>query len=294
VKDALKVCTTKAPQSQPKQHMSAELLSELVSIHDQQKVDWLAERNIVLLLVMMSGMLRESEATQLTLEDVEFQLTEEAPAAAAASSASSSSSQKEQSMVLWIGRSKTDQAGKGTAVMIAANSDSPVMCPVRRLRQYLQMRQTAGIESAFVFSTKNGTVMAKSTPCGIVQRLVENANQLVAKKTGTTDRWGPSKSYGSHSLRRGGVTEARRNGADMLEIQRHGRWKSAVVWDYVGPTVEQRLSVTRQLFAPSTASAPVTPKKFKFKARDPMTPNCEPWTMGRGQPWNRHSSPRHR
>ena len=283
VKDTLKVCTNKAAQSQPKQHMSADLLAELVAIHDRQKPDWLAARNIAMLLVMMAGMLRESEATMLRMDDVEFQLSEVVPAAA---TTSASSAQQNEAMTIWIGRSKTDQAGKGAAVMIAANNDSPSMCPVRRLRQFVQMRSAAGIRSEFVFCTKDGKAMAKSTPCGIVQRQVENANQIAEKEIGTSERWGPSKSYGSHSLRRGGVTEARRNGAEMLEIQRHGRWKSAVVWDYVGPTVEQRLNVTRQLFSPVAHSAPITPKKVKFKARDPMTPKCEPWTGGRGEPWN--------
>ena len=283
VKDTLKVCTTKAPQSQPKQHMSAELLATLVKLHDQRvPKSWVAERNIVMLLVMFAGMLRESEATQLRLEHIQVQLAEEAPAAAAASS---SSIEVEECMLIMVVSSKMDQAAKGATVMIAANASDLSMCPVRRLRQYLRMREQAGIKSEFVFCTHEGEAMANSTPCGIVQRQVENANEVALEREGVQEKWGPAKLYGSHSLRRGGVTEARRSGVDMLEIQRHGRWKSAAVWGYVGPTVEQRLGVTRELFGSGhrqAGSAPSTPVKQKLKARDPLTPNRPPWnTFGR-------------
>src|SRR5665647_1497416 len=72
VKDTMQVCMTKAAQSKPKQHVSAELMQAIVQQHDSAAAssDWLAERNVCLLLVMMLGMLRESEAVELRMEDI--------------------------------------------------------------------------------------------------------------------------------------------------------------------------------------------------------------------------------
>jgi hypothetical protein len=70
-----------------------------------------------------------------------------------------------------------------------------------------------------------------------------------ATKTGEELRWGEPSTYGSHSLRRAGVTAARQNGVSMLDIQRHGRWKSLVVFAYVRQSAEERLVVTQHFLA---------------------------------------------
>ncbi len=44
----------------------------------------------------------------------------------------------------------------------------------------------------------------------------------------------PSK-YSIHSLRRGGATHAHHQGAQPIDIQRHGAWASQTFWDYVAP-----------------------------------------------------------
>ena len=85
LQDALKVCTRKAVQSKPKQHMSAELMQEIVAHHEQRRAGeeqprteqaqrrlWLRERNVTMMLLMMLGMLRESEAVELRVEDVKI------------------------------------------------------------------------------------------------------------------------------------------------------------------------------------------------------------------------------
>src|SRR5690242_4137682 len=111
-----------------------------------------------------------------------------------------------------------------------------------------------------------GKTVGSTTPGGVVQQTVKEANELAFQTEGVQEKWGPPSAYGSHSMRRGGVTEARLNGVDMLDIQRHGRWASAAVWGYVGPTLEQPLGVTRNMFTSSpggTRSAPATPVKAK-------------------------------
>lgn len=157
--------------------------------------------------------------------------------------------------------------------MLAANNDDPSMCPVRRLERYIQARIQAGVVSEYLFSKKDGIAMARSTPCGIVQRMVEQANQAAMREEGIEEKWGSPELYGSHSLRRGGVTSARASGVEMLEIQRHGRWRSMAVWGYVGPTDAQRMLVTANIFGPGpnkqSVSAPNTPVKLPRPQRSP-------------------------
>ena len=242
VKSTLKICMQNAAQSKPKQHVSAELMRTLVQLLDAKaEADWLDHRNVALLLTMMLGMLRESEAVEIRMEDVQVKYIE---AAAAASSGPGVAD----SVSLRIRGSKTDQAKKGASVMLAANHDDPSMCPVRRLERYIQARIQAGVVSEYLFSKKDGLAMARSTPCGIVQRMVEQANQAAMREEGIEEKWGSPELYGSHSLRRGGVTAARASGVEMLEIQRHGRWRSMAVWGYVGPTNAQRRQVTATIF----------------------------------------------
>ena len=73
VADTLRICCNKGAQSKPKQHMSAELLEEILHQHERVDADdWLEERNMTLFLFMMLGFLRESEAVELRMEDVQI------------------------------------------------------------------------------------------------------------------------------------------------------------------------------------------------------------------------------
>lgn len=250
VVDTMRLCMNKAAQSKPKQHVSAELMQAIVAQHEAEAGlapslssrpnvggSWLAERNVCLLLTMMVGMLRESEAVELRMEDVHLGHQPGTHVGAAFDCLS-----------LHVRGSKTDQAKKGATVLLAANRRDASMCPVQRMQRYMQTRRAAGVHSDYLFPRQDGGGMAKSTPCSLVQKAVQSANEFAAARGEGSEKWGPPTAYGSHSMRRGGVTEARNSGVDMLEIQRHGRWVSAAVWGYVGPTQGQRLAVTRNLF----------------------------------------------
>jgi hypothetical protein len=181
---------------------------------------------------MMSGMLRESEAVALERGDVEVQARTVAGGAV-------------QVLHVYISRSKTDQEREGAVVLISENKGDTGCCPVARYQRYMEVRARAGWEAqAPLFVTFKGERMATATPCGIVQRAVTAANERAPRTPEGHLRWGEPSLYGSHSMRRGGVTAARASGASMLEIQRHGRWKSLTVFAYVGRTAEEELSVT--------------------------------------------------
>lgn len=267
VKDAMKICMNNAAQSKPKQHVSAELMRALVQmLHAKSGATWLDHRNVALMLTMMLGMLREGEAVEIRMDDVQMRMIEQAAAAGGG--------EVVDSITITIRCSKTDQAKKGASVTLATNSADPIMCPMRVLQEYLDIRRAAGVQSEWLFPKDGGAAMSKSTPCGIVQRMVADANQLAMRDEGIEDKWGLPEAYGSHSLRRGGVTEARASGVPMLEIQRHGRWKTATVYSYVGPTDDQRRKVTENMFAAAgtimkSISAPNTPAKNLKSPRKP-------------------------
>jgi site-specific recombinase XerD len=245
VKEMMAVLRTQAPPSKPKMHMSAELMRELIQSHDAQGPSgrasaWIKERDIYMMLLMMMAFLREGEAVALTWDDVEVKVVQVG-----------GSSKKV--LHIFIARSKTDQARAGHVVLLGANDADPTFCPVSRYARYLAVVKAAGVESERFFPTVSGSAMSSSTPCPIVQQAVRNANALSMKAGYGEERWGDPLDYGSHSMRRGGVTTARANGVSMLDIQKHGRWKSLTVFSYVGTTPAEQLAVTNGFLATTKA-----------------------------------------
>jgi integrase len=240
VVDMMHVLKTRAEASQPKQHVSLQLMRELIDLHEAalqaptqqgKGPSWLRERDMFLLLVMMMGMLRESEAVALQLRHCkERELLVDG--------------KKRVVLNILIPRSKTDQEGKGQMVLLVEDAGNPLCCPVRRYRRYLDARKLAGVESVWLFALIDGGAMAKSTPNHVLKSAIERANREAEARQLGAFRWGPPEAYGSHSLRRGGVTLARANGVSMLDIQKHGRWKSLTVFAYVGTTESERVAVT--------------------------------------------------
>ena len=238
--DMLAVLKTRAEPSKPKQHVSAELMRELIDLHEAalqlptqqgKGPSWLRERDIFLLLVMMMGMLRESEAVALQLRHCkERELLVDG--------------KKRIVLNILIPRSKTDQEGKGQMVLLSEDGANPLCCPVRRYRRYLEARQLAGLQSEWLFALVDGGRMSESTPNHVLKSAIVRANSAAEARQLGPFRWGAPEAYGSHSLRRGGVTLARANGVSMLDIQKHGRWKSLTVFAYVGTTESERVAVT--------------------------------------------------
>lgn len=267
VASVLAVAKVKAEQSKPKRHVSLELMTEIIANTEEEerefaakvgpsigasdpamKKRWRTSRDTLLMLLMMIGMMRESEATALRLEDV-YEKEE-----------TMADGTKVVTLQIAIVQSKTDQAKKGEIVLLGENTENHAHCPVRRVRAYLQFRQWMGLSmepSKPFFAKEDGTAFATTTPCGIMQRAVAAANGRAFAINGAECRWGEPSEYGSHSLRRGGVTTARANGVAMLDIQRHGRWKSLTVFAYIGQTAEERLAVSKRFLDSAPAVQPV-------------------------------------
>jgi integrase len=241
VADMMAVLRTQAAPSRPKQHVSAELMREMLLSHEKAAPSgranaWLRERDLFLMLLMMMAFLREGEAVALTRKDVLLKKLRV-------------DGKEKWVLHVYVARSKTDQAGEGHVVLLGANDDDPLCCPVRRFRRYAAVLDEHAHGTEAFFPKIDGGAMAAGTPCGIVQRAVREANDEAERQGCGQERWGDPDSYGSHSLRRGGVTTARANGVSMLDIQKHGRWKSLTVFSYVGTTAAEQLAVTNSFLA---------------------------------------------
>ena len=198
-----------------------------------------------MMLIMMMAFLRESEAVALKEEDVTIktEMVNGAPLRV---------------LQIFVVRSKTDKASEGAVILLGENRTDPSLCPLRRYEIYRQRCAEREQKSVHFFPTIKGDAMGSTTPCGIVQRAVAQANALAVQNGFVGDKWGDPMAYGSHSMRGGGVTVARANGVSMLDIQRHGRWKSLIVFSYVGSTVAEQLAVTTAFLANAAPTTTVS------------------------------------
>lgn len=149
-------------------------------------------RDRAILQVGFAGALRRSEIAALNVEDIEFH---------------------EEGFTIFIPKSKTDQSGDGSLIGIEYGEHP--YCPVRTLRQWLEQ---SGIKSGAIFRRmdKAGRILERITDKSI-ERVVKNA----------AERAGFNKNdFAGHSLRRGFITTAKRNGMDEYDIMQHTRHQS--------------------------------------------------------------------
>ena len=119
---------------------------------------------------------------------------------------------------IFVPKSKTDQAAKGTWLTLHAFPDSPI-CPVRLVGQFLQVRGAGG---GSFFIHDNGIPLS-----------VYQFNTVFRKCLTTLNLGGLPLS--SHSFRIGAATEAARLGLDVVSIKRIGRWQSDAYKLYIRP-----------------------------------------------------------
>jgi site-specific recombinase XerD len=151
-----------------------------------------------------------------------------------------------------VGRSKTDQQGRGQDVAIWANPGAPDFCPLAVLEAWLEHRWTAADlagmtgETArrerplFCAVSKAGRLLATGLSDKAVVRLVKQA----AAAAGLD----PAR-YAGHSLRAGLATAAGDAGADLAALMRQTRHQStAVALGYLHPAELWRNNVTARVF----------------------------------------------
>lgn len=192
-------------------------------------------RDRAMLLLGFGAALRRSELVALTIGDVET-----VPG---------------RGIMLTIRRSKTDQVGAGQRVAVHANPADPGCCPTVALEAWLQHRRdapdldwtaTANTRAArplFCAVTKAGKLTGQGLSDKAVVRLVKQA----AEGAGLN----PEK-FAGHSLRRGLLTAGADNRANLAELMRQSRHRSAQsVLGYLEPADLWRNNVTEGVFQAS-------------------------------------------
>lgn len=150
----------------------------------------LGKRDRALLLIGFAGAFRRSELVNIKVEDLTF---------------------NDKGVDVFLGRSKTDQEGKGQSVAIL---NGKALLPVQRLREWLQ---AAGIAEGPVFRAMGRgdrvlpDALTSQSVALVVKRYADAAGLDVSKLSG-------------HSLRAGFITSAADNRASIsriMEVSRH-------------------------------------------------------------------------
>jgi len=201
----------------------------------------LGARDRALLLLGFGAALRRSELAGLALGDVEM-----VPG---------------RGLRLLIRRSKTDPRGAGQEVAVWANPAEPAFCPLAALEAWLHFRRQAGDLAGaasdaerplFVGMSKAGRLSANQLSDKAVWRLVKDA----ARASGLPE---PER-FSGHSLRAGLATAAGEAGADLAQVMRQTRHRSAeVALGYLRPADLWRNNPTRTIWDTARGSAPETP-----------------------------------
>jgi integrase len=177
-------------------------LERIVAVIDRDTL--IGKRDAALILVGFAMAARRSEVNALHVEHVT-----EAPGG----------------LAVLIPQSKTDQEGQGATLGIARLDDRPDLCPVAALHAWLA---ASGIKSGAVFRRvlRAGDRVADSDKA----RLGMHAQQVarIVKRYAKAAGLNPAK-YAGHSLRRGHVTEAYRQGIPEAETMAQTRHQNATM-----------------------------------------------------------------
>lgn len=149
-------------------------------------------RDRAILQVGFAGALRRSEISAINLEDIEFH---------------------DEGFTLFILKSKSDQSREGSLIGIKYGIHP--YCPVRTLQQWIQQ---SGIRS--------GSLFRRMDKAGrILERISDKSIERIVKASAKRAGFNPDE-FAGHSLRRGFITTAKRNGMDEFDIMQHTRHKS--------------------------------------------------------------------
>jgi site-specific recombinase XerD len=151
-------------------------------------------RDRALLTLGFGGAFRRSELTALDVEDLEF---------------------CDSGLRVRIRKSKTDQAGEGVTIAVAAGS---VACPAQAVREWLE---AANITTGAVFRRVINRKAQRVTDSRLAPRNVASVVKKGARHLGL-----PEADYAAHGLRAGFLTSAAARGASVFKMKEVSRHKS--------------------------------------------------------------------
>ncbi len=177
--------------------------------HLREFDDAQARRDRAMVLVAWACALRRSELTALNLEDIAWTAN---------------------GAEILIRRSKGDQVGLGRTLPLNAVPNEIEICPVRALREWLDIRPAFEGSSALFWDYKHRKPLLGKRPCDI--RFTMNIGKWC--KRARLPPGPKGMRYSAHSLRAGYITTAIDNGAAPLDVTISARHKSvAFMYDYV-------------------------------------------------------------
>ena len=209
------VAKTAVPPSQ-KLPLTREML---VRMSEQTGKGFVEVRDMFLVLLLFSAMLRESELASLGVDDVWEETLETREGG------------QIRVLFVFVEQSKTDQVRRGHTIVVSEAKD-PRICPVRWFRAYGKLRRA---DALFLFhSGSSSQRLANKTPNGRVKILVESSGE-------------DSTLYGSHSGRSGGATAATEAGIELRLVMKHGNWRSDAVFRYIRDSPVDLAAVSRAI-----------------------------------------------
>lgn len=211
-----------APKAiQKKEPISTDTLIELCDMYTDSN-DLLIIRDLTMILLSFSGLLRYDEVSSLRFCDVQV---------------------RDGYLVLHIVKSKTDQYRQSNEILISKGSTSA--CPYNMYLKYLKLVGVNGNTENFLFRP----IYRSGNTCKLIFK--NKKLSYTAARTTLLKRIhlvSPHCNIGLHSFRTGGATVAAN--ADVSErcLKKHGRWKSDSSKDgYVQDSTEKRLAVSQVL-----------------------------------------------
>lgn len=140
-------------------------------------------------------------------------------------------------ILVWLGKSKTDQEGKGRFVAVQ-HGKRQLTCPLTALEAWLEFR---GAWSGPLFTrlTPAGTLTEKRLAPSAVNRIVKNGIHRIGEDP---------KVFGAHSLRAGMITASLESGATETSVmQRTGHKCRQTLQRYVRPSLVFRANPLRRV-----------------------------------------------
>jgi len=183
------------------------------------------KRFVAMSVTCFYGFLRFNEVVSLKRSDLDF---------------------SDNSIVVNLRRSKTDQYKKGDNVVIA-KTEPEELCPVHCIKAYLTAASIPGGSSDFLF--RNVYMSKKSNSYQLRKgnhMSYTRAREIFLSKLEVMGY--DSRKYGLHSFRSGGATAAAAAGVSERLIKKHGRWRSDICKDmYIHENESNRLSVSLKI-----------------------------------------------
>ena len=204
--------------TRPKRQAAPLLTADVVRIASACGGDLRGERDRALLLLGFAAALRRVELVAVEVKHLRFHdgVATDGTAAHVTGNAG-----PRRGVSVFLPRSKTDQTGAGSAVLVAANPLS-AHCPAAALRAWLDL---AGIGKGPVFRriTRHGRLGPAALCTEAVRLILEHRAAAAGYSGAQLARITP------HSLRAGCITQLARASVHERDIMKHSRHSSATV-----------------------------------------------------------------